>query len=427
MPPIYRKLLTEYDDITLSELTVGEVRYPSVRGAIGQVLTQGPDGVIVFSGNSTGVTGTGRTNYLAKFLTPKVVTTSLLYESGSKIGVGTELPTETFDISGSLRIRTVNNATGSFSTVSDTGVVSKRTPLETLLDIDAVPYTGAIKNVNLGEYGITAGYYQFDTTPTNTPTTQGTMFWDVDDLTVDIILNGYRMKIGEDIFYPVKNQTASLIPKGTNVRFAGTVGSSSRLLIAPFLANGTFPSSYYMGVTAEDIPSGEDGKVLWFGRIRGINTNSYLADTILYASTTVAGGFQTTIPQAPNNIIEVAAVVNKSINQGTIFVRPQLGSNINKDEGVKIVNPQAGDILVMNSSGLFENQSLDSATSEKVSYDKADNKDETKKLQARTNIDVYSKLQIDTVTGDLNNLNTVDKSNLVIGINQANAWKVIEW
>jgi hypothetical protein len=65
--------------------------------------------------------------------------------------------------------------------------------------------------------------------------------------------------------------------------------------------------------------------------------------------------------------------------------------------------------------------------SEKVSYDKADNKDETKKLQARTNIDVYSKLQIDTVTGDLNNLNTVDKSNLVIGINQANAWKVIEW
>jgi hypothetical protein len=290
-----------------------------------------------------------------------------------------------------------------------------------------VPYTGAKKNVDLGEYGIKAGYYQFDTTPTNTPTIQGAMFWDVDDLTVDIILNGYRMKIGEDIFYPVKNQTASLIPKGTNVRFAGTVGSSSRLLIAPFLANGTFPSSYYMGVTAEDIPSGEDGKVLWFGRIRGINTNSYLADTILYASTTVAGGFQTTIPQAPNNIIEVAAVVNKSINQGTIFVRPQLGSNINKDEGVKIVNPQAGDILVMNSSGLFENQSLDSATSEKVSYDKADNKDETKKLQARTNIDVYSKLQIDTVTGDLNNLNTVDKSNLVIGINQANAWKVIEW
>jgi hypothetical protein len=218
-----------------------------------------------------------------------------------------------------------------------------------------VPYTGAKKNVNLGEYGLATGFITFDTTPTNTPTTQGTMFWDVDDLTVDIILNGFRMKIGEDIFYPVKNQTASLIPKGTNVRFAGTFGSSSRLLITPFLANGTFPSSYYMGVTAEDIASGEDGKVLWFGRIRRLNTNSFNENDILYASTTVAGGFQTTMPQAPNNIIEVAAVVKKSINQGTIFVRPQFGSNINRDEGVKIITPLAGNILEYQASGLWEN------------------------------------------------------------------------
>jgi hypothetical protein len=290
-----------------------------------------------------------------------------------------------------------------------------------------VPYDGATENFDLGEFGISAGFVKLDTTPTSTPTDQGTMYWDEDDNTVDIVLNGYIMKVGEDLFYPVKNQTGSSIAKGTNVGFAGTLGMSGRLLITPYLANGANPTSRYMGVTAETIANGADGKVLWFGRIRKINTNAYNEGDILYASTSSAGAFQTALPVAPNNIVQVAAVVTKSTNNGVIFVRPTFASNINKDEGVKIVNPQVGDILVRKSNGLFENQSLDSATSEKVSYDKADNKDETKKLQARTNIDVYSKLQIDTVTGDLNNLNTVDKSNLVIGINQANAWKVIEW
>jgi hypothetical protein len=131
------------------------------------------------------------------------------------------------------------------------------------------------------------------------------------------------MKVGEDLFYPVKNQTGSSIPKGTNVRFAGTVGGSGRLLIEPYLADGTFATSRYMGVTAETIGNGEDGKVLWFGRIRGINTNVFNEGDILYASTTSAGGFQTTLPVAPNNVVEVCAVVTKSVNQGVIFVRPQ--------------------------------------------------------------------------------------------------------
>jgi hypothetical protein len=209
-----------------------------------------------------------------------------------------------------------------------------------------VPYVGATENFDLGEFGMSAGFFKLDTTPTNTPTDQGTFYWDEDDNTVDIILNGYIMKVGEDLFYPVKNQTGSSIPKGTNVRFAGTVGNSGRLLITPYLADGTFATSRYMGVTAETIADGEDGKVLWFGRIRKINTNAYNEGDILYASTTSAGGFQTTLPVAPNNIVEVAAVVTKSVNNGVIFVRPQflasgskwtdVGSDIYRDSNVAI-------------------------------------------------------------------------------------------
>jgi hypothetical protein len=219
-----------------------------------------------------------------------------------------------------------------------------------------VPYTGATQNVDLGEFGIDAGFVQLDTTPTNTPTAQGTIFWDVDDETVDVVLNGYIMKIGEDQFYPVKNQTGSSIAKGTAVRFAGTVGASGRLLIAPFIADGSVSSSFFMGVTAEAIADGADGKVLYFGRIRGINTDAFNEGDVLYASTTVAGGFQTAVPVAPNNIVQVAAVITKSINQGVIFIRPSFGSNINQDEGVKIVSPTTGQLLQLQANGLWENK-----------------------------------------------------------------------
>lgn len=444
--PIYRKLLVEDEDISVSGLIVGSLRYPAQGGNLGQALVLGPNNTITFDNIDRSLTvsisGTGTVNYIPKFVAPRVLGLSKFYDTGSFVGLGTEVPTNTLDINGTLRVRQIVNATGSFLTVSSSGVLQQRTPAEVLVDIGAepafskgnlvqgsgitltgtlanrlvstgsltiehadtstqstitnnsgsviqsitldtfghitalgsinldtryyteiesdnrfVPYTGSLKNTDLGEYGIRGGYYIYDTTPTATPTVQGATYWDVDDNTVAIIMNGAIQKVGEDSFYPVKNQTGTLIPKGTNVRFAGTVGNSGRLLIAPFIANGSFSSIYYMGVTMEDIANGADGKVMWFGRIRGINTNAYNESDILYASTTVAGGFQTTAPLAPNNIIVVAAVITKSANVGTIFVRPQIGSNINNDEGVKIATPINNQSLVYSSgSGLWENK-----------------------------------------------------------------------
>jgi hypothetical protein len=248
----------------------------------------------------------------------------------------------------------VTNKPTEFPPSPHTHVLADITDAQPALDAK-VPYTGATSNLQLGEFGAEAGFVTFDTTPTNTPVTQGTTSWDTDDNTLKVVLNGYIMKVGEDQFYPVKNQSGNNIAKGTAVRFAGTVGNSGRLLIVPFLADGSISSTFFMGVTAEDIDDGEDGKVLWFGRVRGINTNAYNEGDVLYASTTVAGGFQTTVPVAPNNIVQIAAVVTKSSTVGTIFVRPTVGSNINKDEGVKIANPVAGQILEYQSNGLWEN------------------------------------------------------------------------
>jgi hypothetical protein len=226
-----------------------------------------------------------------------------------------------------------------------------------------VPYTGATSNVDLGEYGLDTGFVSFDTTPTGTPTTQGTMSWDTDHNTVQLVMNGTTGRILEDVFYIAKNQTGSTIPKGTVVRADGTLGASGRIKIAPFLANGTYPSEYLMGVTAEAILDGADGMVVHFGQIRNVNTSAYTDGTILYASTTSAGAFTTTLPTAPNNIIEVAIVIHAASN-GVLQVRPTIGSNINSDEGVLITTPSNGQVLTYNStSGLWVNQSIPATTS----------------------------------------------------------------
>ncbi len=220
-----------------------------------------------------------------------------------------------------------------------------------------VPYVGAVTTVDLGLQGLEAGFIRLDTSITSPPTGQGTMYWDQDEETVAIILNGSTTKVGEDIFFQVKNQSGATIPKGTAVRFDGVVGASDRVKIVPFLANGSNPSIYFLGVTYENIADGADGKALFNGKIRGVNTSAFAVGDILYASPTVAGGFTTTKPVAPNNIISVAAVLSSGVN-GILLVRPQIGSNINNDEGVKITTPTIGDLLQLQASGLWENKSV---------------------------------------------------------------------
>jgi hypothetical protein len=231
-----------------------------------------------------------------------------------------------------------------------------------------VPYSGATANVELGEFGLETGFVNLDTTPTNIPTEQGGIYWDDTRSTAALIMNGTLQHIGQDVFYYVKNSSGSTIAKGTSVRFDGTDGASGHLLIAPFLADGTYASTYFMGVTAEEILNGEFGQVMHFGELDGIDTSGYTAGDLLYASTTVAGGFQTTAPIAPNNIVLIAAAVN-SKNNGAIIVRPTYGSNINTDEGVKITTPTTGDLLQLQAGGLWENKAVATVMSNYVTLD----------------------------------------------------------
>jgi hypothetical protein len=122
----------------------------------------------------------------------------------------------------------------------------------------------------------------------------------------------------------VQNTTGFTIPKGTVVGFAG-VGSNNVLSVTPYLADGSSPSLYILGVMAEELPdSGATGLCCVWGNVSGIDTSAFSVGDVLYASPTVAGAFTNVKPTAPDNVIPIAAVLVDSATAGDIFVRPTI-------------------------------------------------------------------------------------------------------
>ena len=151
--------------------------------------------------------------------------------------------------------------------------------------------------------------------------TQGTMSWNTDEETVDLICDGAVLQVGQELYYQVRNSTGTTITNGQCVYASGTVGASGRITAAPYLADGNTDAMLILGVATVDIADGADGKVTAFGKVRAIDTSTFNEGDVLYPSATVAGGFVTTAPTGSNVATPVAFVITKSATVGVIAVR----------------------------------------------------------------------------------------------------------
>jgi hypothetical protein len=149
--------------------------------------------------------------------------------------------------------------------------------------------------------------------------------WHQTEQTAEIGMEyGVVQQIGLNYYARVENLTGSTIPKGAVVGFAG-VGANNTLSVAPFLADGSQPSLYILGVMAHDLPNaGQVGYCTVWGHVTGINTSAFSVGDILYASPSSAGAFTATKPTAPDNVIPVAAALAIDATDGEIFVRPTI-------------------------------------------------------------------------------------------------------
>lgn len=179
--------------------------------------------------------------------------------------------------------------------------------------------------------------------------TQGEMSWNTDEETVQLVMDGTTLHIGQDTFVHARNNTASIITKGTAVYATGTLGASGRITVAPMIANGTIPGRLFIGLAAEDIAIGADGQVCSYGKIRGINTTAYNDGDVLWISPTVAGQLTATEPTAPNLKIATAFVIHDATN-GTLMVRAEQGTDLHSDQRVQVSGLANNDVLTWNNA-----------------------------------------------------------------------------
>lgn len=150
----------------------------------------------------------------------------------------------------------------------------------------------------------------------------GRLAWNDSDQTADLGMDyDVIQQIGLEWYARVGNTTGVTIPNGTVVGFAGATANA--LLVSPYLADGSQPSLYVLGVMTHDLPdSGEKGYATAWGFVRDMDTSAFSAGDILYASPATAGALTNVKPTAPDNVIPVAACLVSDATNGVIFVRP---------------------------------------------------------------------------------------------------------
>jgi hypothetical protein len=140
----------------------------------------------------------------------------------------------------------------------------------------------------------------------------------------------FSVDYAEKIYYLVRNNTGSTIPKGTLVSASGAE-PSGRIDVAPHSTTGTQDSELrVMGMATANISNGVNGEVISFGTLVGIDTRGDTASAIavgdetwaegdiLYAHPTVAGKLTNVRPQ---HDLAVAFITVRHASTGQIAVR----------------------------------------------------------------------------------------------------------
>lgn len=230
---------------------------------------------------------------------------------------------------------------------------------------DFIPYSGATKNMILGDFSITADSYRFDLTPVTTQE-KGRLLWNesLGSLTLGLNSN-VNNTIGLDDLILVRNQTGSTIQKGRVVSIVGSSSVNEKLLIGLSDGTGVFDSNFILGITAENISNNSNGYIINRGRITGINTSgslygeTWVDGDLLYLNPTILGGLTKNIPIGPKIKTVVAVVVKSDAVNGILEVKINLSPEINDLNNVNIGSLANRQLLVYNSTlGVWDNRTI---------------------------------------------------------------------
>jgi Chaperone of endosialidase len=225
-----------------------------------------------------------------------------------------------------------------------------------------VPYIGANQNVDLGEYGISAGYFQADLTPSGALQV-GRMQWNATDGTMDLRLlgNNVTLQIGEENVTRVVNKSGvDLLEANYQVvrvrKVAEGGAQGQRLAVVLAQGNNENNSTEVLGLVTETINSNQEGFITCFGEVKNIDTTgalqgeTWVDGDILYVSPTIAGQLTNIRPVAPNHAVTVGYVTYAHANNGKIYMAIDTGYELGELHNVYAPSPNNNESIYWNAT-----------------------------------------------------------------------------
>lgn len=206
--------------------------------------------------------------------------------------------------------------------------------------------TGSSKQVTREEILTNVSYVDFNTTATTTHA-EGRVHWNntLKTLEVDTENPNVHVTVGQELISRVNNQTGGTLLKGSAVYINGQQGQRPTVAYGSYTADTS--SAGIIGLVADDINDNNNGYIISYGLIEGIDTSAYSAGTPLYLFT--GGTLTSTKPQAPFHDVRIGKVINSNSTVGSIFVNVQNGYELDELHDVRITSPTTNDVLVYSS------------------------------------------------------------------------------
>lgn len=194
---------------------------------------------------------------------------------------------------------------------------------------------------------ISADAFQFDTTPTTTSISTGTLLWDSGNNFLSIGLDGVTLRVGMQQYIAVYNDTASTMTKGQVVYVSGSSGTKIAVRLADASVEST--SAGTLGLVANTISAGAEGLVQVSGPMFNLTTTGLTAGNLLFLSET-AGQYTQTEPAAPAHGVRIGYVVRVHGSAGEIYIKIDNGYELGELHNVVDSVTGATAFLVKNSS-----------------------------------------------------------------------------
>jgi hypothetical protein len=204
--------------------------------------------------------------------------------------------------------------------------------------------------------GLTANTIYTDYIDFNTGATVaqsvGRINWDSGTGTLNIAVGDadtglIDLQVGQEEIVRVYNGEGTTLQKGEIVYVSGSQGNRPKVKRALATTDGYSVTT--LGMVDLAIPSGSEGYVTTFGVISNLNTLGLSGGTPIWLSPTVAGGYTSTKPQAPDHTVLLGYVVRVDNTVGSIFVNISNGWELDELHDVRISGVTEGDLLVRSS------------------------------------------------------------------------------